>query len=527
MEQEKPTTITVGTETSYWEQILNQVYSADEKGTATSKKSSSIEVRKRVIVLGDRGVGKSSLFKRSIAAATEQSVPKGFGAPTTPGSTEKGYGFSYNLGYFGGYRGDEELDNFFGGNAMSYSGEDDVIEDGDDDDDSAFASIFEIGSLEQAHTLLCHAIPNEATFRNSVFVIVVNPVCSSRRGCTAAMTSLNRWVDVVRRFATEKGYLPRNSGMDVSVDSIKNNRAINVFSKFNRIQNFIFARFMTSSNSSSQPQSSSVPSGDGSGGDGGNSSNSNVDLKVAVPAEATVEELVSLSEVMCDNLGVPVVVSLSKVDSDAMLPQKGGLVVGTSEQEATFEFLNVVQDYLRLKCLSLGAALVFNSERKNRNVDVLYAYIGYLLFGLKVGHRPQASATDSVFIPSGWDTKSKIAFEFESKKIALDESFGAVVRERFNKEEEAESEENGSGSDGTAEGESADVLDSRAQSDQEFLRLLKNKLESTPVYGDDGSVEFSVPQASPPSVSPTLTTTLNFRSLRRKETSNTPNNTTE
>lgn len=519
MEQEKPTTITVGTETSYWEQILNQVYSADEKGSNGTKKS-LIEARKRVVVLGDRGSGKSALFRRSIAAAAEQAIPKGYGSSGSTVSSEKGCGFSYNLGYFGGFRGDEDLDNFFG-----EGGDYDVNE---DDDDSAFAGVFEIGSLEQAPTLLNHAIPSEAAFKNSIFVIVVNPVCSARRGYTPALASLTAWADVIRKFATEKGYIPRNTGLDVSIDAIKNNKAITTFSQFNRIQNYIFSRTISQSSSSS----SSSNSNGGNGGEGGEKrmdeeEGGNLDVKVGgAPAEATVEELVSLSEVLCDNIGVPVVVSLSKVDSDAMLPQKGGLVVGNAEQESTFEFLSVVRDYLRVKCLSLGAGLVFNSERKNRNIDVLYAYIGYLLFGFKVGFRPQANVADSVFIPSGWDSKSKVAFEFEAKKISMDESFGAVVRNRFNKEaggNDADTAKDSADSAAAAAagGRGEDVLDSRMQSDQEFLRLLKNKLESTPVYGDDGSIEYAVPSSSPagsaPAVSPTLTTTLNFRSLRRKD----------
>lgn len=510
MEQEKPTTITVSTETSYWEQVLNRVYSADEKGTNLSKKS-TIEARKRVIVLGDRGSGKSSLFKRSIAAAAEQAIPKGFGNASAPISSEKGCGFSYNLGYFGGFRGDEELDNFFGENDY------DVI--GDDDDDTAFAGIFEIGSLDQAHTLLSHAIPSEAAYKDSVFVIVVNPV-NSRKNCAPAMTSLKKWIDVIRSFATEKGYIKRNSGMDISIDDIRKNRAISTFSQFTRVQNFIFSsgKKVTAKTENDPENIENAP-----------------DVKMSqTTAEPTPEELASLAEVLCDNIGAPIVVSLSKVDSDAMLSQKGGLVVSSSaEQEATFEFLGVVRDYLRQRCLALGAALLFTSERKNRNVDVLYAYIGYLLFGMRVGYRVQAAGpADSVFIPAGWDSKSKIAFEFESKKISTGESFGSVISSRFNRVEEGSEGEREDGGDDVID----DVITSNGgsgnswESDQEFLKLLKNRLESTPVCGggDDvmASMEFAVPSTTSPvssglqpSVSPTLNTTLNFRSLRKKDNS--------
>ena len=293
MEQEKPTTITVGTETSYWEQVLNQVYSADEKGSSASKKS-LIEARKRVIVLGDRGSGKTSLFRRSIAAASEQAIPKGYGISSSSTgigggvSSEKGCSFSYNLGYFGGFRGDEALDNFFG-ESKDYGV--------NDDDDSAFASIFEIGSLEQAPTLLSHAVPNEAAFRNSVFVIVVNPVCGSRRSCAPALASLTTWIDVVRKFATEKGYI-RNSG---DIDVIRSNKAINTFAKFNRVQNYIFSQ--SASHSSSSPSSFA---GDDSEINNGSShaerKEGDVDVKMGAPAEASTEELEEALLVNQDNL---------------------------------------------------------------------------------------------------------------------------------------------------------------------------------------------------------------------------------
>ena len=545
MEQDKPTTttttkITVGTETSYWEQVLGQVYSAEEKGASGAKRS-LIEAKKRVVVLGDRGCGKSTLFRRSFAAAAELAIPKGFSGASVPGSgSEKGCGFSYNLGYFGGFSGEEDLDSYLSSSNSNGSASDSNDDDDSEeyDDDSAFAGVFEIGSLEQAPTLLSHAVPNETVFRNTIFVIVVNPTCG--RIATPAIASLDAWAAVLRKFVTEKGYLPR-PGIDISIDAIRNNKAITTFAKFNKIQNFIFSRVVSSSiSSSSSPASSAdaastAAAASSSSNSSNNNSNSNNSSNEGKPAGITVEELVSLSEIMSDNIGVPVVVSLSKVDSDAMLPQKGGLVVGGSaaEQEATFEFLGVVQDYLRLRCLAMGAALVFNSERKNRNVDLLYAYIGYLLFGLKVGYRPQLGAADSVFIPAGWDSKPKIAFEFESKKIPIDEPFDTVVREKFKRESVSINTV-----DNSRDIDEDDMLDARVQSDQEFLRLLKNRLESTPVYGaDDASVEFSVPSVSPvssSSVSPSLTTGLNFKSLRRKDTSatatpaaTTPTNTTE
>jgi len=102
---------------------------------------------------------------------------------------------------------------------------------------------------------------------------------------------------------------------------------------------------------------------------------------------------------LISNLGIPVVVVLSKVDSMSTLQK---------ENDFSEEHFEYIQWHLRKACLAWGAGLLYCSPRENSNTKLLLDYMSHVFYGLKFKTEPQVVDRDAIFVPIGWDSPSKI-----------------------------------------------------------------------------------------------------------------------
>ncbi|XP_023646646.1 cytoplasmic dynein 1 light intermediate chain 2 isoform X2 [Paramormyrops kingsleyae] len=126
------------------------------------------------------------------------------------------------------------------------------------------------------------------------------------------------------------------------------------------------------------------------------------------PASGPEDEgvLLPLGEnVLTHNLGVPVLVLLTKCDAISVLEKEHDF------QEEHFDFM---QSHIRRFCLQYGAALIYTSVKEEKNLDLLYKYIVHKLYDFQLTTPALVVEKDSVFIPSGWDNEKKIAILHEN-----------------------------------------------------------------------------------------------------------------
>ncbi|CAB4002666.1 Hypothetical predicted protein [Paramuricea clavata] len=103
--------------------------------------------------------------------------------------------------------------------------------------------------------------------------------------------------------------------------------------------------------------------------------------------------------VLTDNLGFPIVVVCTKTDSMLSLEK---------ERDYKNEHFDFLQQQIRRFCLKYGAGLVYTSVKESKNCNLLKKYLLHRIYGFPF--RVPASVLDreSIFIPSGWDSVSKI-----------------------------------------------------------------------------------------------------------------------
>ncbi|XP_067935323.1 cytoplasmic dynein 1 light intermediate chain 2-like [Watersipora subatra] len=124
--------------------------------------------------------------------------------------------------------------------------------------------------------------------------------------------------------------------------------------------------------------------------------------------------------VLINNLGVPVIVVLTKSDAISTLEKE------MDYKEERFDF---IQQHVRKLCLTYGAALFYVSVREEKNCDLLHKYIAHRVYGLEFSSPPSVVERDALFIPSGWDSDKKIAILAENLvTIKPDEEFEAVIK---------------------------------------------------------------------------------------------------
>ncbi|XP_070193034.1 cytoplasmic dynein 1 light intermediate chain 2-like isoform X2 [Littorina saxatilis] len=125
-------------------------------------------------------------------------------------------------------------------------------------------------------------------------------------------------------------------------------------------------------------------------------------------AQASDDEKVVLplgENVLVQNLGIPIVVVLTKCDSMSVLEK---------EHEFRDEHFDFIQQFVRKFCLKFGAALFYTSVKDERNCELLYRYLVHRIYGFPFTASAYVVERDSVFVPCGWDNDKKISILYEN-----------------------------------------------------------------------------------------------------------------
>jgi dynein light intermediate chain 1 len=144
--------------------------------------------------------------------------------------------------------------------------------------------------------------------------------------------------------------------------------------------------------------------------------------KRALPQTMDSSNLPQLDDItLTHNLGIPIIIVCCKSDSVVMLEK---------DFDYKDEHFDYIQAYLRRLCLNYGASLVYTSSKKDINCELLMDYIEHKLFGFEFRHTAQLLEKDSIFVPAGWDNKSKVLQDFSNQKICKDpdELYENVIR---------------------------------------------------------------------------------------------------
>lgn len=114
------------------------------------------------------------------------------------------------------------------------------------------------------------------------------------------------------------------------------------------------------------------------------------------------------SNVLTDNLGFPIIVICTKTDSMLALEK---------EDDYKNEHFDFIQQQIRKFCLKYGAALVYTSVKESKNCSLLKKYLLHRIYGFPFKVPASVLKRESIFIPSGWDTVSKISILNEQMKM--------------------------------------------------------------------------------------------------------------
>lgn len=109
--------------------------------------------------------------------------------------------------------------------------------------------------------------------------------------------------------------------------------------------------------------------------------------------------------ILSQNLGIPIVVVITKADA-----------ISTLEKEHDFreEHFDFIQQHIRKFCLNYGAALIYTSVKEEKNCDLLHKYLLHRIYGFPFTTPAYVVEKDSVFIPTGWDNDKKVAILYEN-----------------------------------------------------------------------------------------------------------------
>jgi dynein light intermediate chain 1 len=323
-----------------------------------------IEESKTVLVLGDRGSGRSTLLAR-VQGLEGDDVPKN-------GSLALGYTFL------------------------------DILMSEESDDVFARADVWSLeGEVGLAH-LLDFGL-NERTFgANNCLVVIILDLSQPWN----LVDSLQKWLKVLENhIEVLKSKLPKGA-----LEAAQ--KACSV-----AFQQYKEAGITNSSSISLLPRPLPAKSSSASASASASTSVTNQSPSpssmLTLDDSQTSDMVLPLPEgVLTNNLGLPILVVCNK--SDVML--------GTLEKDFGYkdDHFTYIQQYLRRICLAYGAGLLYTSAKADKNCDVLNSYIKHKLFGFELAIPAQLVDKDSLFIPSGWDSLAKIQLEFSNQSLCND-----------------------------------------------------------------------------------------------------------
>lgn len=122
---------------------------------------------------------------------------------------------------------------------------------------------------------------------------------------------------------------------------------------------------------------------------------------------------------LTDNLGLPIMVVVTKTDAIANLEKE------FDYREEHFDF---IQQHIRHFCLHFGAALVYTSVKEDKNCDLFLKYAEHRLYGFPFLNQASVVERDAVFIPTGWDSETKISILYPNMTtVKPEDSFDEVI----------------------------------------------------------------------------------------------------
>ncbi|CAH8873279.1 unnamed protein product [Trichobilharzia szidati] len=119
----------------------------------------------------------------------------------------------------------------------------------------------------------------------------------------------------------------------------------------------------------------------------------------AVECVETSSESNSNENTLCNNLGIPIVVVITKADTMNNLEK---------QHKFTEEYFDFIQMHVRRFCLSYGAALFYVSVKDDKNCDLLNRYLQSRIYGFPFTQTAYVVERDCIFVPAGWDNGKKI-----------------------------------------------------------------------------------------------------------------------
>ena len=113
--------------------------------------------------------------------------------------------------------------------------------------------------------------------------------------------------------------------------------------------------------------------------------------------------------------------SAVEIDKDILAENCGAAVIVVITKSDTFvdisaEQLDKIQYQVRKFCLTHGAALIYTSAKEEKNTQELYKYLAHRVYSLPFTHPAYIVEKDSIFVPSGWDSKAKLGIIEETLK---------------------------------------------------------------------------------------------------------------
>ena len=141
------------------------------------------------------------------------------------------------------------------------------------------------------------------------------------------------------------------------------------------------------------------------------------------PVEPEQTNLSMFEGVLSRNLGLDVVVVITKSDSMSTLESEHGL---------TDQHFDFIQQSVRKFCLTYGASLFFTSVKEDKNCDLLYKYLVHKNYNFPFTTPALVVERDALFIPAGWDSPSKIGILLENLfKFSPEQNYKDVIKSPF------------------------------------------------------------------------------------------------
>ncbi|VDD82625.1 unnamed protein product [Mesocestoides corti] len=136
-------------------------------------------------------------------------------------------------------------------------------------------------------------------------------------------------------------------------------------------------------------------------------------------ATSALAELPITPGALVNNLGIPIVVVVTKTDVMDNLERDHGI----SEEQ-----FDLIQMHIRRFCLSYGASLIYVSAKNGKNCGLLSSYLQHRIYGFPFTQNAYVIDKDSVFIPAGWDSLNKISLlEQNLTKYRPGDEFTVVI----------------------------------------------------------------------------------------------------